>query len=81
MIIIIYISEVTPSQEVSDKGKNKTSGLNYAGPGLTGSDWELTGHNQFDVSDPLLLQPEVSRSSDSPSTLYIVALILYLFLH
>ena len=78
---MIYISEVTPSQELSDKGKNKTAGLNYAGPGLNQSDWELTGHNQFYILDPLLLQPEVSNSSDLPSALYSVALILYLFLH
>merc|ERR1719220_783192 len=55
------VVDVTPSQELSDKGKNKTNELNYAGP------------------DPLLLQPEVSNSSDPPSTLYIAALLLYLF--
>ena len=34
MVIMTYISDVTPSQELSDKGKNKTNGLNYAGPGM-----------------------------------------------
>ena len=41
MVIMIFISEVTPSQELSDKGKNKTNGLNYAGPGTNQNDWGL----------------------------------------
>ena len=40
---MIFISEVTPSHELSDKGKNKTNGLNYAGPGKNHIDWEPAG--------------------------------------
>ena len=82
MLIMIFISEVTPSHELSDKGKNKTNGLNYAGPGKNHIDWELTNQqDKFNILDPLQLQPEVSNSSDSPSSHYVVTLIIYLFLH
>ena len=74
---MIYITEVTPSQDKSQPGKNKTVGLNYEGPGMNHSHCESFPTLQmFFFLDPLLLQPEVSSSSDHPSTLYMVALIL-----
>lgn len=33
MVIMINISELTPGPQLVDKEKNKTNGLNYAGPG------------------------------------------------
>ena len=33
MVIMINISEVSPDHNLKDKGKNKTNGLNYGGPG------------------------------------------------
>ena len=39
-LTIVPITEVTPSQDKSQPGKNKTVGLNYEGPGMNHSHCE-----------------------------------------
>ena len=41
---MIHISEVTPSVDKAEPGKNKTVGLNYAGPGMNHSHTVLRSH-------------------------------------